>query len=79
MSPRALEGGTQAAMKQNPLQQLVTLGQSVWLDDIRRTWHADGTLARLIEHDGVSRNLNSLGPRISSSSLPSTGVSKYRR
>ena len=41
-------------MKQNPLQQLVTLGQSVWLDDIRRAWLADGTLARLIEHDGVS-------------------------
>ena len=54
MSPRALEGGTQTAMKQNPLQQLVTLGQSVWLDDIRRAWLADGTLARLIEHDGVS-------------------------
>ena len=54
MNPRALEGGTQTAMKQNPLQQLVTLGQSVWLDDIRRAWLADGTLARLIEHDGVS-------------------------
>ena len=54
MSLRALEGGTQAAMKHNPLQQLVTLGQSVWLDDIRRAWLADGTLARLIEHDGVS-------------------------
>ena len=38
----------------NPLQRLVTLGQSVWLDDIRRAWLADGTLARLIEHDGVS-------------------------
>jgi transaldolase len=54
MSLRALEGGTQAAMQQNPLQQLATLGQSVWLDDIRRAWLADGTLARLIEHDGVS-------------------------
>jgi transaldolase len=41
-------------MKQNPLQQLVRLGQSVWLDDIRRAWLTDGTLARLIEHDGVS-------------------------
>jgi transaldolase len=41
-------------MKQNPLQQLVALGQSVWLDDIRRAWLKDGTLARLIEHDCVS-------------------------
>jgi transaldolase len=41
-------------MKQNPLQQLITRGQSVWLDDIRRAWLTDGTLARLIEHDGVS-------------------------
>ena len=38
----------------NPLQRLATLGQSVWLDDIRRAWLADGTLARLIEQDGVS-------------------------
>jgi transaldolase len=41
-------------MKQSPLQQVVTLGESVWLDDIRRAWLADGTLARLIEHGGVS-------------------------
>src|SRR4030095_15052516 len=54
MSLRALEGGTDAAMKHNPLQRLATLGQSVWLDDIRRTWLADGTLALLIEQDGVS-------------------------
>jgi transaldolase len=38
----------------NPLQRLATLGQSVWLDDIRRAWLADGTLARLIEQDGLS-------------------------
>jgi transaldolase len=41
-------------MKHNPLQRLATLGQSVWLDDIRRAWLADGTLARLTEQDGVS-------------------------
>jgi transaldolase len=54
MSLLALEGGTDAAMKHNPLQRLAALGQSVWLDDIRRAWLADGTLARLIEQDGVS-------------------------
>jgi transaldolase len=41
-------------MKRSPLQQLAALGQSVWLDDIRRAWLEDGTLARLIEHDSVS-------------------------
>ena len=41
-------------MKHNPLRRLAALGQSVWLDDIRRAWLADGTLARLIEQDGVS-------------------------
>jgi transaldolase len=54
MSLRALEGGTDAAMKHNRLQRLATLGQSIWLDDIRRAWLADGTLARLIEQDGLS-------------------------
>lgn len=38
----------------NPLRVLQGLGQSVWLDDIRRAWLADGTLARLIAEDGVS-------------------------
>ena len=41
-------------MKHNPLRQLATLGQSVWLDDIRRAWLADGTLARFLEQDRVS-------------------------
>lgn len=38
----------------NPLRQLRDLGQSVWIDDIRRAWLADGTLARLIGDDGVA-------------------------
>lgn len=38
----------------NPLRQLEALGQSVWLDDIRRGWLRDGTLARLIAEDGVT-------------------------
>jgi len=41
-------------MKRTPLHQLIELGQSVWLDDIRRRWLGDGTLAGLIERNGVS-------------------------
>ena len=38
----------------NPLKALKELGQSVWLDDIRRGWLDDGTFARLIAEDGLS-------------------------
>lgn len=38
----------------NPLQELRKLGQSVWLDDIGRRMLADGSLARLIEEDGIA-------------------------
>lgn len=38
----------------NPLRELKRLGQSVWMDDIRRAWLEDGTLARLIEDDGLA-------------------------
>ncbi|BAU49289.1 transaldolase [Sulfurifustis variabilis] len=41
-------------MDANPLRALHELGQSVWLDDIRRAWLDDGTLARLIADDGVA-------------------------
>ncbi len=37
----------------NPLHALAGLGQSVWLDFIRRGWLADGTLERLIREDGL--------------------------
>lgn len=40
-------------MKDNPLKQLGTLGQSIWLDYIRRDLIAGGGLRRLIEEDGV--------------------------
>ena len=40
-------------MQSNPLQQLGTLGQSIWLDDIRRDLIASGGLRRLIEEDGL--------------------------
>ena len=37
----------------NPLAELVTLGQSVWLDDIGRDFIRSGELKKLIEEDGV--------------------------
>jgi transaldolase len=40
-------------MKNNPLIQLGTLGQSIWLDYIRRDLIAGGGLRRLIEEDGL--------------------------
>jgi starch phosphorylase len=40
-------------MKRNPLQQLEALGQSLWLDYIRRDLIASGELGRLIEEDGL--------------------------
>jgi transaldolase len=43
----------------NPLRRVRALGQSVWLDDIRRGWLRDGHLARLISDDllaGVTSN-----------------------
>ena len=40
-------------MKANPLTKLGTLGQSVWLDYIRRDLIASGELRRLIEDDGL--------------------------
>lgn len=38
----------------NALRTLNDLGQSVWLDDLRRDFLIDGTLAVLIDQDGVS-------------------------
>ena len=38
----------------NPLLQLKTLGQSVWLDDIDRAQLRSGLFGRLIEEDGLS-------------------------
>jgi transaldolase len=40
-------------MKNNPLKQLAALGQSVWLDYIRRDLITSGELKRLIEEDGL--------------------------
>ncbi|HTW38621.1 MAG TPA: transaldolase [Steroidobacteraceae bacterium] len=41
-------------MDGNPLLKLKARGQSVWLDDIHRRMLSDGTLARMIETDGLS-------------------------
>ena len=35
------------------VKELQRYGQSVYLDEIRRTWLSDGTLASLIENDGL--------------------------
>src|SRR5512143_2105993 len=40
-------------MKPNPLKELEKLGQSVWLDYIRRDLIQGGELKRLIEEDGL--------------------------
>jgi len=40
-------------MEDNPLKKLGTLGQSIWLDYIRRDLIASGQLRRLIEEDGL--------------------------
>jgi transaldolase len=40
-------------MDGNPLLKLKARGQSVWLDDIHRRMLTDGTLARMIETDGL--------------------------
>ena len=43
----------------NPLHRVRALGQSIWLDDIRRGWLRDGHLGRLIADDliaGVTSN-----------------------
>jgi len=40
-------------MKKNPLLQLQALGQSVWMDFIRRETLLSGELSRLIEEDGL--------------------------
>jgi transaldolase len=41
-------------MKRNPLKDLESLGQSIWLDYIRRDLIASGKLLKLIEEDGLS-------------------------
>jgi transaldolase/glucose-6-phosphate isomerase len=44
-------GGPRAAA--NPIRELQTFGQSVWLDDLRRGLFTSGEFQRLIEEDGL--------------------------
>jgi transaldolase len=41
-------------MSENPLLRLERLGQSVWLDDLRRNFIESGELKRLIDEDGLA-------------------------
>ena len=41
-------------MKDNPLKKLESLGQSIWLDYIRRDLFSSGKLRRLIDDDGLT-------------------------
>ena len=41
-------------MKPNPLLELQSLGQSIWIDFISRTMSSSGELQRMIKEDGVS-------------------------
>jgi len=41
-------------MKENPLLQLESLGQSIWMDFIRRDTVTSGELKRLIDQDGIT-------------------------
>ena len=43
-------------MKDNPLKKLESLGQSIWLDYIRRDLFSSGKLRRLIDDDGLTGN-----------------------
>ena len=40
-------------MKDNPLKKLETLGQSIWLDYLRRDLISSGELGRLVDEDGL--------------------------
>ena len=54
MSTTANSAGTQpGAATKNPLKELLTFGQSFWLDYIRRNLFTTGELARLVKDDGL--------------------------
>ncbi len=50
---RQATGSSTGTQTQNPLRALLELGQSVWLDYIRRSLISTGELARLIREDGL--------------------------
>jgi transaldolase/glucose-6-phosphate isomerase len=53
MTAEVSAAGHSAAGTGNPLKKLGDLGQSVWLDYVRRSLIADGGLKRLVEVDGL--------------------------
>ena len=55
----------------NPLSRLRDFGQSVYVDEIRRSWFDDGTLAGLVERDGI-RGVTS-NPAIFQKAIAETG------
>ncbi len=66
----------------SPLRTLNELGQSVWLDDLRRDYLVDGTLASLIEQDGVSgltSNPAIFAHAIDATDLYDADIQKYAR
>jgi len=58
----------------NPLRELHRLGQSLWVDDIRRAWLTDGTLKGWIEADGIAGVTSN--PAIFEKSI--SGAEEYR-
>src|ERR1700722_1939992 len=54
MSTTVNSAGTEpGAATKNPLKELLTFGQSFWLDYIRRNLFTTGELARLVKDDGL--------------------------
>jgi transaldolase/glucose-6-phosphate isomerase len=51
-SPPAVSSGPLPSTK-NPFQSLLELGQSLWLDDLRRSLFTSGEFSRLIAEDGL--------------------------
>ena len=47
-------------MKDNSVKALAALGQSIWLDYIRRNLIVSGELRRLIKQDGLGDDLESI-------------------
>lgn len=66
----------------NPLRRVHALGQSIWLDDIRRGWLRDGYLARLIADDlvaGVTSNPTIFAKSISEGAEYNQDIAKLAR
>ena len=66
----------------NPLRRVHALGQSIWLDDIRRSWLRDGHLARLIADDalaGVTSNPAIFAKSISEGAEYNEGIANLAR